>query len=165
MVKFKGKHSDDEVSTHELAPVNVDAPYVGQEGSALVCTMGNWDNEPTAYAYQWHKDGTDVGAGAPQYMITPEDIGTSFDCTVTASNTAGEDTATSVAVVVLDPADVPVVPTNPDELKTYQVVEDNTVIEIEPGVENTYMKGDTAQISYARARELIDSGVRIIGTD
>ena len=39
-------------------PVNVDVPYVAQEGSVLTCTMGNWEGEPSHYAYQWRVDGS-----------------------------------------------------------------------------------------------------------
>ena len=38
------------------APRNVDVPLVtgdGTVGATLNCTMGNWDGEPTGYAYSW----------------------------------------------------------------------------------------------------------------
>ena len=44
----------DESEPATAPPVNVDVPHVsgtGTVGSTLNCTMGNWQNEPTSYAY------------------------------------------------------------------------------------------------------------------
>jgi len=71
-------------------PVNVDVPYVGQDGALLACTMGNWEGEPTGYAYQWVGDGLEIGAGEPTYPLTEADVGRVFSCVVTASNAFGE---------------------------------------------------------------------------
>ena len=88
-----------------LPPVNVDVPYVAQDGGLLTCTMGNWEGEPTMYAYQWKRDGVGVGTGSTSYVVAPEDIGTTVTCVVTASNAAGATTApSSNGVVVADPA-------------------------------------------------------------
>jgi hypothetical protein len=72
-----------------LLPVNVDVPYVSQDGAALNCTMGNWTGEPTAYTYQWQRDGLDVGDGTASHILTEADIGVAFVCIVTASNAMG----------------------------------------------------------------------------
>ena len=57
-------------------PVNLTVPHVGQDGDILSCTMGNWTGEPTAYAYQWQRDGTeDVGDGTDAYTVTADDVG------------------------------------------------------------------------------------------
>lgn len=84
------------------APVNVDVPYVQQEGADLTCTMGNWQGEPTSYAYKWMRDGTNVsGATSAAYTTLESDVGKSFTCTVTATNAMGETVAPpSNAVVV-----------------------------------------------------------------
>ena len=71
------------------APLNLDAPYVYQEGDTLTCTMGNWSGKPTAYAYQWQSDGVDTGADAATYTVTAPDIGTTMRCTVSATNDLG----------------------------------------------------------------------------
>ena len=84
------------------APVNVDVPYVQQEGADLTCTMGNWHGEPTSYAYKWMRDGTNLsGATSATYSTLESDVGKSFTCTVAATNAMGETVAPpSNAVVV-----------------------------------------------------------------
>jgi hypothetical protein len=70
-------------------PVNVQVPYASQDGDTLNCTMGEWEGEPSAYAYRWVLDGmTDIGSN-PIYTIRPVDIGRDAACTVTASNALG----------------------------------------------------------------------------
>ena len=70
------------------APVNVDVPYASQSGATLNCTMGNWDHEPTSYAYQWTIDGMDAGTEA-DLVITANEVGKTAACVVTASNAIG----------------------------------------------------------------------------
>lgn len=74
-------------------PSNVDVPLVtgdGTVGATLNCTMGNWDGEPTGYAYQWKRDGTtDLAGTGNTYVVAAADAGTSISCVVTASNDAG----------------------------------------------------------------------------
>ena len=70
-------------------PVNVDVPYVEQSDDSLHCTMGNWQGTPTAYHYQWARDGQEIGEDSAVYGISESDVGRSFHCTVTATNAAG----------------------------------------------------------------------------
>jgi hypothetical protein len=70
-------------------PVNVDVPFVSQEGATLTCTMGNWNGEPTAYAYAWMADGVANGGTEATYTVKPEDAGHSLACVVTATNAMG----------------------------------------------------------------------------
>lgn len=70
-------------------PVNRDVPYVEQNGTMLACTMGNWENEPTGYAYQWHMDGEAVGQDASWHQVTGPDVGRTATCVVTARNGLG----------------------------------------------------------------------------
>jgi hypothetical protein len=74
-------------------PVNRDVPYVGLAGSILNCTMGNWDGEPTSYAYAWHSDGIANGASGADYTILPADAGHTLACVVTATNALGSTVA------------------------------------------------------------------------
>ena len=88
------------------APVIVDVPYASQEGAVLTCTMGNWDNEPTSYAYQWILDGSEILATGPTYDVPndPNVIGHDATCIVTASNAAGDtDSPPSNMVVIAAP--------------------------------------------------------------
>ena len=70
-------------------PVNVDVPYVSQEGATLNCTMGNWEGEPEVYGYDWFRAGVSLGAGVAAYPLTEADVGVEFYCVVTAGNAAG----------------------------------------------------------------------------
>ena len=77
-------------------PVNRDVPLVYHATSPdiLNCTMGNWDGQPTAYAYAWHRDGGAIsGATAADYTIAPEDAGHTLACVVTATNAMGSTAA------------------------------------------------------------------------
>jgi hypothetical protein len=75
------------------APVNVTVPHVSQAADVLSCTMGTWDGEPTAYAYQWQMDGADVGTDAATHTVTAGDVGLTATCIVTATNAIGSTTA------------------------------------------------------------------------
>jgi hypothetical protein len=87
-------------------PVVVDIPNLSQEGATLNCTMGNWQGEPTSYAYQWQAEGVDVGDGTATYALIETDVGLAFVCVVSATNAAGTTvappsnmvTATEIAV-------------------------------------------------------------------
>lgn len=91
-----------------VPPVNVDAPYVEQSTDLLTCscTMGNWqDPPPDSYSYQWRDDGVDIdGATSATYTITPDDIGQTLDCVLTATNAYGSTSSTSNSVVATAPA-------------------------------------------------------------
>jgi hypothetical protein len=89
----------------ELKPLNLvppaitGAPVVGQP---LACSQGLWTGPPSAYAYQWTRDGADVaGATLASYVVVPSDVGKSLRCRVTASNSVGSAQATSPPVVGL----------------------------------------------------------------
>lgn len=83
------------------APVNTDVPAVTQTASTLNCTTGNWQGEPTSYAYQWKMNGTNVGTNASSYAVQSGNIGQTATCVVTATNAAGSTAAPpSVGVVV-----------------------------------------------------------------
>jgi hypothetical protein len=92
---------DDTVPPATEPPTVVDAPYVSQAGSNLNCTMGNWNGEPTSRSYRWQLDGLDVGLDDPNYPVTPEDVGKSAVCVLTAINAAGSAESTSNAITVV----------------------------------------------------------------
>jgi hypothetical protein len=76
-------------------PTVVNAPHVDASGGTaagdvLSCTMGIWNNEPTGYAYQWLRGGTNIaGQTTNAHTIVAADAGTILTCRVTASNAAG----------------------------------------------------------------------------
>jgi hypothetical protein len=86
------------------APINVDVPHVSQAADVLTCTMGNWVGAPTAYAWQWQRDGVDVGDGTDTYTVTVDDAGTTLACIVTATNANGSTAAPVSNGVAIDAA-------------------------------------------------------------
>lgn len=70
---------------------------------------GEWDNRPTDFAYQWQLDGATVGSGASYTCTATGEL----VCTVTASNTAGGESASTAAVTV---AGIPPVNVQPPEI-------------------------------------------------
>jgi hypothetical protein len=74
-------------------PSNLDVPLVSQSGSTLNCTMGNWNGEPTSYAYQWKLDDTDAGTNTANYEVQSGDAGKTATCIVTATNAKGSTAA------------------------------------------------------------------------
>lgn len=93
----------DESEPATAPPVNADAPAVTRNGAVsasaavgdtLNCTMGNWQNEPTSYAYAWKSDGaTDLGTSSADYVVAATDAGHSITCVVTATNALGSTVA------------------------------------------------------------------------
>lgn len=70
-------------------PLNVDVPYVGQEGSVLSCTMGNWTGEPSHYSYEWFIDNMTMGPGPSTVHVDQNDVGKTAYCIVSAGNAKG----------------------------------------------------------------------------
>ena len=85
-------------------PVNVDVPYAWQvDGATLSCTLGNWDGQPSSYAFLWHTDGVSNGSTGETYDVQPGDIDKGLACVVTATNALGSTAAPmSNTVVVAD---------------------------------------------------------------
>lgn len=78
-------------------PTVVSRPRVTRSGNRLRCSRGRWSGNPTSYAYRWkviHKAGT-VGRG-PTLSPTRKLRGRTVECLVTANNSAGRATATSL---------------------------------------------------------------------
>jgi hypothetical protein len=78
------------------APAVIDTPYASANikppGVGTVCsvTNGNWTGSPTAYAYQWKRDGTTNLGTASNYTLVAADIGGhQITCVVTATNATG----------------------------------------------------------------------------
>jgi hypothetical protein len=83
-------------------PAVIDVPYASQEGATLSCTMGNWSNMPTTYAYQWQLDGDDVGDNSATYAVAARDVGKTAVCIVTAGNDLGSTAAPPSNPVTVD---------------------------------------------------------------
>lgn len=85
-----------------VAPVNTGLPAISgtlEVGSTLTSSSGTWQQSPTAYAYQWKRNGVDIAsATASTYLVVAADAGKTLTCAVTASNAVGPTTATSAGV-------------------------------------------------------------------
>jgi hypothetical protein len=79
-------------------------------GSTLTCNKGTWTGNPTSYAYEWLRNGTQLaGVTGSTYVLTTLDEGTTFVCVVTASNAGGSASGTSNSLSI----PVPFVPRCP----------------------------------------------------
>jgi len=73
-------------------------------GQTEICQVGTWAEKPSAFAYQWLRNGAPIpGAEAKQYVITEADEGTVLQCEVTATNAGGNGIAISGPAVVSPP--------------------------------------------------------------
>jgi hypothetical protein len=82
-------------------PLNTVRPQISDSfrvGSVVSATTGEWDNDPTAYAYAWQRCSTNNslasctpigGATQATYLLTAADEGFWIRVVVTASNSAG----------------------------------------------------------------------------
>ena len=71
-------------------------------GTVIHCTAGAWSDNPTAYAYQWNRNGSPIsGATALDYTVVAADDGASLQCVVTATNAAGTGTDNAVIPLVI----------------------------------------------------------------
>ncbi|MBS42513.1 MAG: hypothetical protein CMH83_04970 [Nocardioides sp.] len=89
------------------APVNTIRPTIAgtpQVGETLTCGDGQWSGSPApTYSRQWQRSGTALpGATSSAYVVTGDDVGLPLTCRVTATNSAGSATASSVAVTPTD---------------------------------------------------------------
>jgi hypothetical protein len=95
------------VSTPPAAPQNTGAPLITgpvTAESTLSCSPGTWSSSPTAFAYQWNRDGNQIaGANTSSYLVQRIDQGNTLSCTVTASNGAQSAPATSAGLLITVP--------------------------------------------------------------
>jgi hypothetical protein len=86
------------------APTNVVAPVISgtaETGQILTCTEGLWTGNPApTYAYQWKRNGVNIGAATNStYTLQVADESANITCTVTATNSQGNASATSNTIV------------------------------------------------------------------
>jgi hypothetical protein len=99
------------------APAASSAPTISgtpQEGATLTAAPGVWTHQPTAFAYEWWSCGRTggscaaiAGARGTTYRLTSADVGTTLRLHVTATNSAGSSSATSIPTAVIQKAAAP----------------------------------------------------------
>lgn len=87
------------------APVNTVAPVISGSavmGSVLTTSDGTWTGSPApTFAYQWKRNGADIGGATSQtYTTSAPDFSAAITCTVTATNSQGNASATSNSITV-----------------------------------------------------------------
>ena len=82
------------------APAVIDIPYAQANakppivGTVCSVTNGNWTGSPTAYTYQWKRDGvTNLGTAANYTLVSADVGGHQISCVVTATNATGSTSA------------------------------------------------------------------------
>jgi hypothetical protein len=103
-------------------PENTAPPTISgtpAEGSTLTGTNGSWTHGPTSYAYTWYRcdrNGNNCsgisGAHSSRYRLTSADVAATLRLRVTAGNSEGSSSATSVPTAVIQHA-APPPPTRP----------------------------------------------------
>ena len=79
------------VPVNNIAPVITGTPTIG---NVLNSNPGTWTNSPTSYAYQWRRNGANIGSATnPTYLLVAADIGTAITLAVTATNPQGTSAA------------------------------------------------------------------------
>lgn len=71
--------------------LHVPQPPAVQQGAGRIdtCSAGSWEGKPTAFAYRWLRNGTEIpGAHEPTYEVQEADTGALLQCEVTATNAA-----------------------------------------------------------------------------
>jgi subtilisin family serine protease len=96
--------------TNAVPPVNTALPAISGNpavGQILTVSSGTWSNNPTTYSYQWRRcdfNGTGCltiqGASSSSYTVQASDAGLTLCTSVTATNTAGSSTVTSVTIAI-----------------------------------------------------------------
>jgi len=145
--------------TIEAEPGNTVIPSISgtaDVGEQLTATNGTWNNNPDTYAYQWTRDGVDIGgATANPYTLVTADAGTLIRVRVTATNEAGSTSSTSnpTATVTQDPTNT-VAPTIEGDGSDFEEYETHTLT-ANPG---TWVGYPTPTITYQWTRDGSDIG-------
>jgi len=109
------------------APANTSAPVVTgtpNTGSNLSCTQGTWTgNSPITYAYQWQRNGVNIGGETSNsYILQEADEGSAIRCRVTATNSVSSGAANSNAITPLQEPINTIAPTIMGAAETWQTL-------------------------------------------
>jgi Tol biopolymer transport system component/pimeloyl-ACP methyl ester carboxylesterase len=91
-----------------VAPV-ISAPQGFDVGSTITCSPGSWNRSPSAFAFQWLRNGVAIpGETQSSYTLTTADVGALLTCAVIATNGEGTSSASSAPASANQPATQPV---------------------------------------------------------
>ena len=133
-------------------PSNAAKPTISagaQQGSQLTANHGTWTGTaPISYAYQWQNRNplcsNISGATGSTYTPVAGDVGDTLDVVVTASNSAGNASATSAQTTAVTGAPPPLAPSNTAKPTISGTMQQGSQLTMDKG---TWM--GTAPISYA----------------
>jgi Carboxypeptidase regulatory-like domain len=88
-------------------PRNLEQPYVetvarAEVGETLSCYPGSWEGSEVTYTYEWQRDG-DALASGPTHKVTAADEGHWLSCAVSATDSEGTTTESSVDSFFINP--------------------------------------------------------------
>jgi len=89
----------------DYSPQNVVAPVISGStalNGILTCTLGTWSGSNITYQYQWYVNGNPVGNDSNQLQMQLSWSLATIHCIVTASNSAGTNSATSNSLTAGD---------------------------------------------------------------
>jgi len=99
------------------APSNTSPPTISgtpQDGQTLTADPGKWTGSPTSFGYQWQRCnstggscGGISGANKKLYDVVKQDVGNTLRVRVTAKNSDGSTSSTSVPTAVVTAAPAP----------------------------------------------------------
>lgn len=99
------------------APKNIGTPTISgtpQEGQTLTTTNGTWSGAVSGYGYAWKRCNASgdncapiAGATKQTYKVASTDVGQTLRVTVTAKNSTGSTSATSVPTAVVSSTSAP----------------------------------------------------------
>jgi hypothetical protein len=95
------------VSAAESGPRNLEQPYLetagrAEVGESLSCYPGTWEGSGVTYTYEWERDGAALTSG-PTHRISVADEGHWLSCVVSATDSEGTMTASSVDSFFINP--------------------------------------------------------------
>jgi hypothetical protein len=88
-------------------PRNLEQPYLetsghAEAGETLSCYPGAWEGSGVTYAYEWQRDGVALSSG-PTHQIAAADEGHWLSCVVSATDSEGTTTDSSVDSFFINP--------------------------------------------------------------
>ena len=88
-------------------PLNLEQPYVetggrAEVGETLSCYPGVWEGQGVAYTYEWQRDGAALATGST-HQIASADEGHWLSCAVSATDSDGTTTASSIDSFFINP--------------------------------------------------------------